>query len=53
MDIALPSHPAHGILFERVKPAKDSMDYSPMVDEKEWGVFLDSRIAFVEDMEKQ
>ncbi len=53
VDIALPSHPAHGNLFERVKPAKDSVDYSPMVDEKEWGVFLDSRIAFVEDMEKQ
>ncbi|MBQ9047723.1 MAG: MBL fold metallo-hydrolase [Solobacterium sp.] len=51
IDIALPSHPAHGNLFERIKNAQDAMDYTPMINPDEWGIFLDSRIGFVRDLE--
>ena len=52
VDIALPSHPAHGNLFERIKPAKGMMDYAPMINPDEWGVFLDSRVKFVKDLDE-
>ena len=48
VDIAVPSHPAHGNLFGR--RSKDPMDYKSLIDEKQWPEFLDSRIQFVRDI---
>ena len=48
VDIAIPSHPAHGNLFQR--RSEDPQNYKVLIDEKMWPEFLDSRIEFVEKM---
>jgi metallo-beta-lactamase class B len=50
VDISLPSHPAHGDLFQRI--STDPMDYRPLVDEGEWARFLEIRKQFALDLEK-
>ena len=50
VDISLPSHPAHGDLFQRI--SADPMDYKPLVDESEWARFLEIRKQFALDLEK-
>lgn len=44
VDIAIPSHPAHGDLFARISGG--SMDYTPLIDTGEWSRFLDIRKGF-------
>ena len=51
VDIAIPSHPAHGDLFGRC--SDDRRDYHSFVNDKLWGEFLDSRSGFVEDLDKK
>ena len=51
VDIAIPSHPAHGGLFARL--GEDKMDYHSFVDTTLWGSFLDSRKGFVEELERK
>ena len=45
VDIAIPSHPSHGDLFER--RGSDPMDYHRLVDPAEWAKFLEERKQFV------
>lgn len=45
VDIAIPSHPAHGDLFQR--KSSDPMDYRPLVDDREWAKFLEERKQFI------
>lgn len=49
-DISLPSHPAHGDLFNRL--SADSNDYTSLIDPEEWAKFLDIRRKFAEQVEK-
>jgi len=51
VDIAIPSHPAHGDLFAR--RGTDPMDYHTFVDPALWTEFLNSRKHFVEELEKK
>lgn len=51
VDIAIPSHPAHGDLFARRE--KDLNDYHCFVDDKQWSEFLDSRKEFVERLDRK
>lgn len=48
VDIAIPSHPAHGNLFTR--KGKNSMDYKELIDENQWQEFLETRIQFIKEM---
>ena len=48
VDIAIPSHPGHGNLFQR--KAENPNDYRSLIDRQQWGDFLESRIRFVQDM---
>ena len=48
VDIAIPSHPAHGDLMSRISDAP--MDYSPLVDPTEWARFLDIRKGFAQQL---
>ena len=50
VDICVPSHPAHGALFQRI--GDDPMDYRPLLDPKEWPHFLDERRSFAEALIK-
>lgn len=45
VDIALPSHPSHGNLFERC--GDDPTDYHRLIDETEWPKFLEERKQFI------
>lgn len=49
VDISIPSHPAHGDLFQRL--GSDPMDYTPLVDPAEWARFLEIRKKFAEDLD--
>ncbi len=49
VDIAIPSHPSHGNLFER--HGDDPMDYSGLIDPTEWPKFLEERKQFVIQLE--
>ncbi|MCR5034290.1 MAG: MBL fold metallo-hydrolase [Clostridia bacterium] len=51
VDISIPSHPAHGDLMNRI--SSDPMDYTPLIDEKEWAHFLDVRAQFAKDLEEK
>ncbi len=48
VDIAIPSHPAHGDLMSRISDAP--MDYSPLVDPTEWARFLNIRKGFAQQL---
>lgn len=50
VDIAIPSHPAHGDLLHRI--SQDPMDYTPLVDPAVWAKFLDERKEFAVRLEK-
>ena len=50
VDICVPSHPAHGGLFQRI--GEDPTDYTPLLDTKEWPHFLDERRGFAEALIK-
>ncbi|MBR6207939.1 MAG: MBL fold metallo-hydrolase [Oscillospiraceae bacterium] len=50
VDITIPSHPAHGDLMKRI--SDDPMDYTPLIDPKEWARFLEIRKGFAEKLEK-
>jgi len=50
VDIALPSHPAHGDLLNR--KSNDPMDYTPLVNPEEWSKFLEIRKGFAEALNK-
>ena len=50
VDISLPSHPAHGDLFQRL--GADSNDYTTFINSQEWAHFLDIRREFAEQLEK-
>lgn len=50
VDIAVPSHPAHGDLFAHM--GNDPMDYSSLIDPSEWAKFLDIRKGFAQQLEK-
>lgn len=50
VDITIPSHPAHGDLLNR--RSENPQDYHSFVDENMWPEFLDSRIGFIQDLEK-
>lgn len=51
VDICLPSHPAHGRLFEMRD--KGWTEGNPFVDQNAWPQFLESRVKFARDMEEQ
>ena len=49
VDIAIPSHPAHGDLFSRI--SSDPMDYTPLIDVSAWNSFLEERKGFAQKLE--
>ncbi len=49
VDIALASHPAHGDMFQKLEA--EGADWHALIDQGEWGRFLDVRRGFVEALE--
>lgn len=50
VDIAIPSHPAHGDLMKRI--SSDPMDYTSLIDDREWAKFLEIRKNFAQQLEQ-